>query len=591
MSFAALPLWAVVAALAGTAIVVLLLYLLRRTPRITPVSNVAFWLEAMQRAKPRVLSSTKVPLISLLLTLLVALLLTTEIGGPRFGQGVRGNTVVVIAAGVSMGADDGGRLRIERAADEARTWIERASGTGQVAVIRAGVRPTILSSLIDDPQPDAILEDLDADDGPADLRGAVALADAIVAQSGGGGQILVIGDQAPEERTNAPMVLVPVGAIVDSLGITELSARRDPVAVGEYAVHAEVRSFTSREGRARLTVRDRDVTIFDQPFRIAAGETATFDAQGFSSAQGELTATLEDIQIAGSEDTFAADDVAYAVAPPLQRTRVLLVGEGNPFLVGVLEAHSGVELTRASSASEAQSADHDVVIFDGVDAPAGLEHAGLLAIGASAAGLELGDEIDDPRITATLSGHDALGGVRLDAVRIQRAREVRVEPSDQVLARSGDAALIAARERGGRRAMVLGFDLSETDLGERIAFPLMVHHALRWLSAYKTDTVLSETPGSILEVPGEVAVLGPDGEAAETEVGYLFDTQEAGIYHVDERAIAVSGAEVAGPIPAPLLVPSEAALSRMPPLAVILALFLLAVFLVEWWLLNRGTLG
>ncbi|MBW2464970.1 MAG: hypothetical protein JRH11_25195, partial [Deltaproteobacteria bacterium] len=82
MSFAALPLWAMVAALSGTAIVVLLLYLLRRTPRITPVSNVAFWIEAMQRARPRVLSSTKVPLISPLLTLLVALVLAGEIGSP-----------------------------------------------------------------------------------------------------------------------------------------------------------------------------------------------------------------------------------------------------------------------------------------------------------------------------------------------------------------------------------------------------------------------------------------------------------------------------------------------------------------------------
>jgi len=591
MSFAALPLWAVVAALVGTSIVVLLLYLLRRTPRITPVSNVAFWLEAMQRAKPRVLSSTKVPLISLLLTLIVALILAAEIGAPRFGQGVRGTTVVIIGAGASMGADDGGRLRIERAADEARTWIDRASGTGQVAVLRAGIRPTILSSLGDDPQPDAILTDLAPDDGPADLSAAVQLADAIVAESGGGGQILLIADAAPEDRTVAPMVLVPVGAIVDSLAITKLSARRDPLAVGEYAVHVEVASFTSREGRARLLVRDRDVTIFDQPFRLGAGERTSFDAQGFSSAQGELTASLEDIQIAGSEDTLAADDVAYAVAPPLQRTRVLLVGDANPFLDGVLSAHSGVELTRASSTSDAEASDHDVIVFDGIDAPQSLEHPGVLAFGASAAGLSLGDPVSSPRITATLSGHDSLGGVRLDAVRIRSARALDVEPSDQVLARSEEAALMAARERGGRRALVVGFDLSETDLGERIAFPLFVHHALRWLSAYKTDTILSELPGSVLEVPGEVAVLDPEGEAAETEAGLLFETAEAGIYHVDERAIAVSGAEVAGPIPAPLLVPSDAALSRMPPLATLLAAFLLLVFLVEWWLLNRGTLG
>jgi hypothetical protein len=338
-------------------------------------------------------------------------------------------------------------------------------------------------------------------------------------------------------------------------------------------------------------VRDRDVTIFDQPFRLGAGERASFDAQGFSSAQAEVTARLEDIQIAGSEDTLASDDVAYAIAPPLQRTRVLLVGTASPFLLGVLEAHSGVELTRANGVRDAETSDHDVIVFDGVDAPAGLEHAGILAFGAGAAGLSLGEAVGSPRITATLSGHDALGGVRLDSVRIRAARALDTEPSDQVLARSEGAALVAARERGGRRALVVGFGLGDTDLGERIAFPLFVHHALRWLSAYKTDTILSELPGTILDVPGDVAVLGPDGEAAATHAGLLFGTERAGIYHVDERAIAVSGAEVAARIPSPLTVPSDAALSRMPPLSTILAAFLLLVFLVEWWLLNRGTLG
>lgn len=591
MSFAALPLWAVVAALFGTAIVVLLLYLLRRTPRITPVSNVAFWLEAMQRARPRVLSSTKVPLISLLLTLLVALVLAAEIGGPRFGQGVRGTTVVVVAAGASMNAESGGRLRIDRARDEARTWIERASGTGEVAVIRAGIRPTILSPLTNDPQPDAILSGLGTDDGPADIEAAAALADAIIAQRNGPGQILVVGDRAAEEQTNAPMALIPIGAIADSLGITRLTARRDPLAVGEYSVHVEVASFTSREGRARLLIRDRDVTIFDQPFRLTTGERQTFVAEAFSSQEGEVVASLEDIEIAGSADALESDDVAYAVAPALQRTRVLLIGNANPLLAAVLSAHSGVELTAAASLEGGTPANHDVVVLDGVDAPADLHHPGVLAFAANAGGITLGERVSAPRITATLSGHEALGGVRLSSVRVDGARALEVEPSDQVLARAGESALMVARERGGRRTLVSGFSLGETDLGERVAFPLLVHHALRWLAAYKTDTVLPHAPGAIVRVPADTPVLDPAGEAAEAHAGLLFQTTAAGIYHVGERAVAVSGAETTASIPAPLLVPGSANLSVLPPLTTLLAMFLLLVFVIEWWLLNRGTLG
>ena len=51
------------------------------------------------------------------------------------------------------------------------------------------------------------------------------------------------------------------------------------------------------------------------------------------------------VAIAGSEDAFSGDDVAYAVAAPLERTRVLLVTPGEPHLEAVLGAHPGIELT------------------------------------------------------------------------------------------------------------------------------------------------------------------------------------------------------------------------------------------------------
>jgi hypothetical protein len=597
MSFATLPLIIVLGLLATVLIIVVLLYLLKRTPKPQIVSNVEFWLEAVQRAKPRFLTSTRIPLLSLLFTLLVALLLASEIGGPRFGEGVRGTTVIVLSADRTMGAEEGGRSRLDRAIDETRRWVGRGTGAGEVAVVRAGIRPSILMPLTDDAADlDRALEDLVADDGPADLDAAVAVADELVQRRGGTGQILLIADRASEARPRSPIALVPVGGTADSIGITSLVARRDPVAVGEYSVHVEVASFTSRSARARLIVQDRDVIVFDQPFTLGAQERQTFSAQGFSSAQGEVIAVLDEIEIAGSEDHLASDDAAYAVAAPLPRTKVLVITPGEPFLEGVLGAHGGIDVTIRDSVAGISAdtlAEHQVVVFDRIAPPEGLSHPGVLAIGVpgSVSGIAHGRALSGPRITASMAGHDALRGVRLDSVRIGEAWALDVEPTDHVLVRAGEDALVVARENGGRRTVALGFELSQTDLVERVAFPLFVHHTVRWLAGFHTDAPLASVPGTPVVVPGDTPVLDPEGEPLEPVAGIVTDTGRAGIYHVGERAIAISGASVAAQIPAPAPLPAADTVGRLPALTVLIAAALLLLLVLEWILLHRGRLA
>jgi len=597
MSFASLPWWAVLGAGLGVALVVVTLYLLRRTPRPAVVSNVGFWLEAMQKAKPRLLASTRIPLWSLLLSLLVALLLVFLLGGPRFGEGVRGTTVVVLSADRSMGAVEAGRTRLDRALDETRAWVDRATAGGQVAVVRAGIRPRVLMPLTDD---DAdlgrALDGFVLDDGPADLDAAVALADALVQQHGGTGQILVVADRAPEQRSRAPSVLVPVGAGADDLAVESLVARRAPDAVGEYAVRAEVVSHSSRQAHARLVVRDRDVVIVDQALELGPYERRVVRGQGFSSAQAELTATLEEVDIAGSADALGSSDTAYAVAAPLEPLEVLLVTPGNRWLEAALSVHpmaraEVIAPAELGARSAAELLEHDVVILDRVALGPAAEHPALWVLAPpGGAGVEVGERIAQPEVTAALASHAALGGARMEGVSIAHARALVPARSDRVLVRSGDHALVLAREQAGRRLVATGFELADTDLVERPSFPLVAHHTLRWLAARSETPPLARAPGESLAATAGSTVLDPDQEPAVAPAGAVLDTERAGIYHVGERAVAYSGLPTA-----PLMGPGSAtAVSRagiLPPLAVIAAILLLLLVALEWVLLHRGRLS
>lgn len=623
MNFAGLSTAAVLAAAAAAALAVLAIYLLRPTPRLQQVSNVDFWKRAVQRARARLLFSTRLPIVALLVTLSIALLLVVELGDPRFGRGFQGTTVVVLDADRSMGALEpgggAGRTRIARALEWLRELGQQDTVSGRVAVVRAGIRPRVLVPLTTRATDiDRAVRDLALDDGVADLRAAIALAERVIEHSGQGGRIVVLADHAvPRDdatttttaaaaaraRPRVPIYFGLVGAPAETVGITAFNVRRDPGALGEYSVYTEVRAFTTRPARAHLVIRDRNIVISEEWLALPPGTPVVHHASGFSSAQGEIVARLEDISIGGGvRDALAADDTAYAAVEPLVATRVLLVTPGgNRYLEQVLAANPAVELERTDLAgltarmnTRGGVARFDVVVLDRVAPPAPLDHPAqvLFAPPASYAPVPTGNALHNPRVTAFATDHRVLAGLRFDQVHVRLAYPIAPAADDRVLVRSERNALAIARERRGARLLAIGFELAATDLPRSVAFPLLMHNAITWLARRETAYQSSQRPGEPIRVPGANAtVLLPGGRGADAFGGTFYATERAGIYHARERAVAVSAVDDAGPL---VFAGRGRAPDRggalWPRLAMLVAIALLAVMSVEWILVQRGKL-
>jgi len=594
LSFAALSGGVLAAIAAAIGLTVLALYLLRRTPKPQVVSSVTFWMRAVENSRPRFLRASRIPWLAFLVSLLIALLFVGELGDPRFGRGVRGTTVIVLAAGRSMGARFQGETRSERAIREVRSWVDRTTIGGRVAVVRAGMRPETLLAVTEDPADlDRALRDFTLDDGPADLEGALRLADRIVATGGEAGQILLVADRDVELETRATRVLIPVGVPSDTLAIADFSARRDPLAAGEYTAQVTVRSFSAREASARLRILDGDVPLLDRRVTLRPNEGARITAQGFSAERSELVAQLTDITIAGSEDALAIDDVAHAVVEPLEPLRVLLVTGGNDYLEAALAVHPNASVERITPGeldgrSDEALAAYDALVLDRIPLREELTHPSVLLFSPPGGQLGAAGPAESPRVSASLASHPALRGVRLDAIRIGRALRFAVEAGDQVLIRSGADALAVARETPDRRLLSFGIDLGATDLVEREAFPLFVHHALGWVAVSRNDVPLPRRLGEPLRAAAGQAVLGPDGEpVSPTELAAI---RRQGLYHVGERAVAFSGAEHAEALGAGATGGRFRTTDPLPPLALLVAIALLALIVLEWALLHRGRL-
>ncbi|MBX7196399.1 MAG: VWA domain-containing protein [Sandaracinaceae bacterium] len=613
MSFAAFPMWAVLSAMGLVATLVVGLYLLRRTPRPLVVSNIDFWMRAAQHAKPRLLASFRIPLLALLVSLLVALAMVALLGDPRFGAGVRGTTVIVIDAGRSMGASgDDGERRVDHAVAEVRRWVERSTIAGEVSIVRAGMRPEVILPITEHAGDlEAALTRLETDDGPSDVRAAVALADAIVlersriAAAAAGtpmngtpilGQILLVTDRDVELATQAPLVTLPVGSEIDTLAITSFAARRVPEAVGEYAVRLELENFSSRTARARVHVVDGDVDLLNERVTLAPHASQVLEAGGFSSHRAELHADLETIGIDGSDDGFAGDDSAVAVVEALDATRVLLVTDGNRYLEAALGSHPGLDVqilapaALASLSSTALSRFHAIVL-DHASLPSGVEHRAVV-IFAPLGGRDVGiaRTLSRPRITGTLASHPVLEGLRFEDVGFDRASALTERAGDQVLLRSREHVMAFARETRRGRLVVFGFATADTDLVRREAFPLLVHDALRWAADRGEASPLARPVGQSVLVEAGEEVTGPDGEPIAVSGGELPEITRAGLYHVGERALAFGATRHAGALRSGSTGGRFVAESQLPPLAVIVAAILLAVMMLEWFFLHRGRL-
>ena len=603
MTFAALSAPALLAAALAASLAVVALYLLRRTPRPQVVSSVAFWRRAVERSRPRALFATRVPWLALLVTLAIALLLVAEMGDPRLGAGYSGTTVIVLAADRTMAArDERGRRRLDDALAIARATVLADTVTGQVAIVRAGLHPAVLAPVTHRAaDAERALVGVETDDGAADLAAAVGVARGIVRASGAAGRVLVVADRDDFPRVDDARVavtLAPVGAPTETLAVTALDARRDPLALGEYHVRCEVRSYSPRRARARLVIRDRDTVLSDERIAAEPGAVSTHRARGFSSAQAELSARLEDIDVEGGRDALSSDDVAYAVVPPVVATRVLLVTSGNRYLAGALAANPAVALETVDAAGLAgrrrELLRYQVVVLDRVAPEPPLDHPALLVVGAPGTrALRVGPAVTAPRVTAFAADHRVLAGLRFDQVQIARARPLVPEADDRVLVRSGRDALVLARDRDGARTLALAFDTDGTDLVQRVAFPLFMHNALVWLDRREREFRSWQAPGEPIRAPGAPAVvLTPSGVGREVR-GALYDTARAGVYHTADRAVAVSAADEAGSLadaPPRGAGSARGAPSGRPPLAQVLAAAILALLCLEWALVQRGRL-
>lgn len=572
--------------LALTLPAILVLYLLKRRYQDQTVSSTYLWRQALRDLEA---SSPWQKLRRHLLLYLqlaaAALLVLAAVRPALLTRAPSGDVIVVLDASASMQATDVAPSRFEVARSRARALIEGLGRSDRLTLVTAAARPKVLAVASRDRA--ELLRALGAaqvTSETADLE--EALKTALASLQGRSGQtpsvtavVISDGGVAPGSRPNWPMDIryERVGEDAGNLAVLAFSLavpESSPSGAAAGATGGPAAQLPGLSGLVRvanygpspaeavldLLANGQVVATRDLSLAVGEEQDLTFTDLPLEPSYLARIQPAPGMQAPGGAapaDALAADNVAYAVSPSADRASALLVTSGNRFLERAMSLYPGLEVYRATPdeyATLTEPEAYALVVFDGY-LPDRLPATNLwllnpsrdnvLAVTASraVAGLEAADPSDSLLRYVDLSGWTLARSHRLDPGTWARPLLVETQGPD------AGGVLAAAGEKDGRRNVVWGFDIHDSDLPLRPAFPVLVQNTLAWLSPSDLVPQGSIRPGDLvpLTLPAgaaEARVVGPDGRSTQVRPGEPFAGADTpGIYR-----LVADGAETPGQV-------------------------------------------
>lgn len=573
---------------------IIALYLLRRRAKHTPVPSLLLWKQAQNRTQQARPFHRLRPQMLLWLQILAAILLALALMRPTTVGGLQGECVLIFDLSASMQCEnENGETRLDAARRQAVALLE-GMNQNAVTVLAAGhdleqklVRSTDEAAIY------AAIERLNAQNGGDTVAQAISLAVAM-RQEAPALAIYVFSDTADApEGVN----LIAVGERVPNRAVAGLTLSEQNGAMVAFARARNTGDQTEATMECYADGVLCDVRTVQLPANAETSVRFTVP-EGTRSVEARFT----------NADACAFDDARFAVSTRPQTHTALLVTEQNVFLQRALALDDTLMVLLTSPQDIDQSQTYDLLVYDGVLPEALPETGAVLALQPTGEvlGISLGENAAQAgtlrqapgMLAAELCEHLVWDNVSV--------RSFLPLTGGTPVALCGAETAIAISERAGRRAAVIGFDLHDSNLPLKADFPVLVQNLLGYLLpdtvAQIADAVCGEPITLPLNPRTEAAyVRTPSGKLVETSSGMLSDTNEMGIYHLQEQLYGGDVNETAFVLHAPIQESDTQAVSESQAdtqtnenltgrreWSILLLLLCFALLIVEWGVSRRG---
>ena len=597
--------------------VLLVLHALRYRRRDVQVSTLFLWESVAREAQGSLGLRRLVQNLPLLLQILLVCLLAAALAEPALtGQAVPSRDVVLVldvSASMQTRTEEG--TRFGQAREHALQVLQELPAGRQMAVVTAGRQPRVAAFFSSEKALlRQTLRDLEASDATGNMREALFLALSLT-QGSGSHDIVVIGDGAYPRIAELTQLRQQLGhqlrhIRVDggntNVGITRFAFRQAPDAEGLYEVLLTVKNFSPQPIAAPLRLSLPPQETLERQLDLQPGQEEVIVSTVAGPLQGVAEAEL------ALDDDLALDNRAYGVVAAPSQTWILLVGEPNYFLETLLTAIPGVFVNVVPQVSPdilpRLLASNRLIIFNGVTPPP-LQRGNYLLINAVPPDgrVRHTGTVAQPRVVDWQRQHPLLQFVDLADVHVAEALHLTLHDGAHSLVDAPDTPLLGLIEEPDLRVVLVGFDLMQSDLPLRVAFPVFIGNLLRWLAPPESDGGGQIQAGTsyplYFDTPmARISVQDPDGRRQDYDVQgnpWIFSgTQRVGVYTLRagdqfKRYLTVnllddSESDINPATKLPSLTPDEAATSAPAgsaetPLWLALTLGAVAVLTGEWF--------
>ncbi len=473
--------------------ILILIHTLKPKPRQVVVSNLFLWQEVL-RERSRHMSFERLKRnLPLLLQILLVILAALALANPTWVYSIskKGNMILVVDTSASMKANTESGTRFERAADKALDLIEQRDGDQKILIVEAAKKPLVKAGFSGDArQAKRIIKNLAPTDQSAGLEPAIYLALSFVDASRRDLIYLITdgaGGDFSELVKRHPMIKpVIVSGGEHNIGITRFEFRQAFAGYDKYEIMLEIKNFTPADVECPIRLSIDNTILFDDPISLQAQEKKILIVPYSGLITGVARALLD------IDDDFSIDNRAYLSLSASRDVWVLLVSEGNHFLERLLDAYPNFKVNSIKeiipSSWNEQIQRHDIVIVDRMDFPE-TKKGNFLLINAYSPSIPLikTGEISFPRNITWDRENPLMADVDLGGVIVEQLPRLQAGKQVIPVVESSDTGLLYAFEKDGLRAVILGFDITRSDLPFKIAFPVMMSNIFNWLNPHRLE--------------------------------------------------------------------------------------------------------
>jgi hypothetical protein len=420
---------------------------------------------------------------------------------------------------------------------QAGALIDQLGPLDRMTLIAVGPTPRIAASVTGDR--DALHRALDVispSNGAADLSSALALAAGLV-RPGDDARAYLYSDGILQPLrasfgSGLPFAIEyhRVGVSGENVGLTSLTVR---TSAQTRAAYLHVQNFGQQARSVTLEWRADGHLLDVRPLTLASGQSQDLVLPVPSDA------TAVTAHLAGG-DVFALDDSVTAVAKTPRAFRVLLVTPGNVFLEQGLRLRTDLQIDVVAPAAYKPSAAYAMTVFDRFAPPVMPDEPSIVIDPPAGSMLAGGAPIGIGRVRAADAADPLLTNIDLQDVHVARSQDLRQSTFGRPLITSLQTPLVLVREEPYRQVL-FGFDLHESDLPLRIAFPLLMENLSEWMLPPSVPSHSFHPDEAVTIVPESGAtalnVIRPDGSRRSptpASIATFPDTDLLGLYTVEQ---------------------------------------------------------